>query len=118
MNLRNVFYGMVLATGMFLATPTWAQSVSLNCVNGDTHGRVVFDEAAATAWFSDSEREQPASPATFTEREITWDVDADGFSHPYFTLSRTTGELRITHRRTKGPDQIHVWQCSAAKKQF
>jgi hypothetical protein len=111
---------LVLVAGLFITIPTWAQPVTLNCVKGDDQrGRVVFDEKAGTAMFSNDEHAGDASSATFTEREITWDKDISGFAHPYFTLNRTTGELRIVRHMKKGPDVVDgVWQCTVAKQAF
>jgi hypothetical protein len=78
----------------------------------------VFDEKAGTSKFEGEGIVRDASPATFTEREITWDDDISGLSHPYYTLDRTTGALDIAIRMKKGPDRIYTWQCSVAKQQF
>jgi hypothetical protein len=108
---------LVLVACVFVTIPTWAQPVNLNCAKeGGYRARVVFDEQAGTALFTGDTGEGEASPATFTEREITWDADMSGLAHPYYILNRMTGELRIVHRRKNGPDaEEHSWQCTVGE---
>ncbi len=116
---RTISFSLVV---LALCVAACAQRKELNCKAGDGSraGRVIFNEAEGTASFNGIPgQDEPSSPATFTEREIKWDREVAGLTHPYFSLDRTTGDLMVTHYKQKGPDEHYkLAHCELATQIF
>lgn len=110
MSLRGVLYGMILSAIVLVAPAAKAQPVDLTCkqTNSSAEGRVTFDENAGTAGFA-AFGNVPSSPATFTDKQITWDYKYPN-GRTYFTLSRTTGTLQESGAEN--------WHCEVAQTKF
>jgi len=111
----------IALTGFLLCfTLAHAQPTNLDCTYHEagsvTSLPMTFDESAGTASLGN----QPSAHATFTETQITWEVNQEKDNMRFwYTLSRTTGELneRVQGKKS-GRDSFVVWQCSVAQKKF
>ncbi|HWW14291.1 MAG TPA: hypothetical protein VN310_06495 [Candidatus Dormibacteraeota bacterium] len=114
----------IALTGFLLCfTLAHAQPTNLTCTYENT-GRdehaLTFDESAGTAAFDFEQQAQAPAHATFTDTQITWEVNQENNSSRFwYTLSRTTGQLNQRARgRKSGNEGTFVWQCSVAQKKF
>jgi hypothetical protein len=109
MSLRNAFFGMALAAIILPSPSAHARPVDLTCRQDNSshdsrEGHITFDKREGTAGFAIT-GEMPASPAEFTDDEITWDTKYV-LGRVYFTLNRKTGELQVTGATTGN------WHCT------
>jgi hypothetical protein len=121
----NGLAGAALVALAMLATSSQAalaKVTTLTCT-AETRPQIgestlTFDESAGTVVFNYG---SPVPvPATFSEAQITWEVDCETCtSRDLFTLSRTTGKLvdRVYGKKSGGVATFE-YACSVAQKRF